>query len=301
MKIQIRQNKPAPDGFTIIEVTIFLAISAILLASAMIMIGGKQNQVSFDEKMRDTLTEINQVISDVPSGFSGADPAAMYCMTDGSGRPVIMSGSQPAGYKPNCIFLGKAIQFSSTNTPGVTVNNASNMYIYSIFGIHHESDGVTLPPDLVDAKPAAAVGQRIGTSQGVDLTQTFSLNPAYVKSVTSNTVTPAPGDTSYAQSHLVGFLLSLNTQANTSTNGSEDVNTYAYRFDGTPSGNVDTCLNLQSSPCGVPSSGGYSKLNWPDRLTEMTVCLTDGQRTAQIIITSAGGYGAQTELKYVSC
>jgi hypothetical protein len=137
--------------------------------------------------------------------------------------------------------------------------------------------------------------------------ETFSLSPAYVKSVSSTTV-PVGTYSSYPNSHLISFLLSLNTEGSTTANGSEDVNAYAYRFDGssfTPgdqgalsTNTVDSCLSLQA-PCQLPL--GVKPSDWPENLQSLLVCLSDGHRTAQITITSAGGVGATTKLDYVNC
>src|SRR5579862_8084966 len=95
------------DGYTIIEVIIFLTVSAIIFAAAANLISGHQAEVEFDQTVRDTQTKVEDWINDVSTGFTGGDPNQLNCTTSGvTGRPVISTAV--SAKVPDCIFEGKA-------------------------------------------------------------------------------------------------------------------------------------------------------------------------------------------------
>jgi hypothetical protein len=166
--------------------------------------------------------------------------------------------------------LGKALQFD-------TGAQKDQISVYSVFGCRLTgcSSSGTLPVTLADAKPTP----QTGGGSGIPLTETFSLNPAYVTSITANSP--------YTDSRLVGFFSSFNTEQSSLQNGSSDLTISEFKFNG--GGSATNCLQL---------IGGCSS---PQPLTNYKVCLSDGHRTAEIIISSSNGVGAETTLQYVSC
>ncbi|HET7827640.1 MAG TPA: hypothetical protein VFK97_02125 [Candidatus Saccharimonadales bacterium] len=278
------------SGYTIIEVSIFLAISLVIAAATWNLIGGKQNEAAFDQKMHDTQTQLQGYINDVSNGFSGGNPASQNC-TIASSLPLVKAGAPGAGYTPSCIFLGKAIQF---NDATVGNNQDEQLYIYSVFGCRIISCSATsaqLPDSMTVANPNPADG----SSGQVDLTATFDLSPAHVLGVCSMSACGAnPVQTN--QSHLIGFFNSFN--ANAQSNGAEDLNVYQYPFKqnaAKDSGLVTKCL--QVIPPGHCHLTGHTN---PPSLTNYEVCLTDGQRYAVISITSNSGIGATVKLDFTT-
>lgn len=282
------------SGYTIIEVMIFLAISAALLGSAINLITGRQNQVEFDQRMRDVQSKMQDWINDVSTGFTGGDPSQQNCTLNGT-TPVVKAGG--SSNDPECVFLGKAIQFTD-NT--VNPDYSEHIYTYSVFGTRLTTSN-ELATNLVESNPEPAVGQ--GGPPVLDLTEVFNLSPAHVVSV--KTVTANTPNTN-STSHLVGFFNSFNTEQNTSQNGATDINSYLFRFDGsspTPAdlsggSNIRLCMELKSL-CKVQS--GFDNSSWPERLSSMLVCLSDGKHTSQLTISSAAGTGASVKLDYVAC
>lgn len=277
------------SGYTILEVLIFLAISVAFLGSVMNLIRGRQAEVDFDQKMRDTQSKIQSWINESTAGFTGSNPAAQSCIITG-GRPQLQNVPPSATYAPNCVYLGKAIQFTDISNGG----QPDKIFAYSVFGVR--LNGGELPSNLKDSSPEPAV-----QSGATDLTQALDLSPAEVKTVVSNAVGSA-----YTTSHLVGFFNSLNTEANTTDNGQTDINAYQFRFNGTPPTPADlpggnsliNCMELTGGTCFPPST---DKTNWPEKLNSLKVCLTDGRRTAQITINSSAGVGATVKLDFVNC
>jgi hypothetical protein len=259
-------------GYTIVEVLIFLAISGILLASAMLLISGKQNTTEFNQKMRDTKSKIDDWLNDVSTGFTGGSPDNQHCQVVG-GRPQVQAGAPGPNYNPDCVFLGKALLFNT--------NSASNNNIlaYSVFGCRLNPCGSTgtLPDSYASATPTPQTGPPL------DLTETFTLAVADIVKVTAN----GP----YADSQLVGFFSSFNTDESVSANGNSDVNLSEFKYNGSGGPPTD-CLKLLGTCTAA--------VNPPKPLTSYRVCLSDGKRFADIVITSSNGVGAQTNLQYVN-
>lgn len=294
------------NGYTVLEVMIFLAVSSVLITSAWNLISGKQEQTSFDQKMRETQSKLQQWISDVSTGVSNGDPSRQYC-DNSSGRPEIINPppSRPANYSPQCIFLGKAIQFTDHSLGlHTSPNQDSTLYIYSVFGCRYSGCNSTpvLPPDMYSANPEPAIGLISGVLTYADLTQTFDVSPAYVKSVCDN-----PPSCSGSHSHLIGFMNSFNTDENTAVNGSENLNVYLYKLNNNDAPANDLINGVQVKQC-LEGNGGPCNLaalpspnNNPPSLQSYQLCLSDGKYSAQITISSASGIGASTQLDYIAC
>jgi type II secretory pathway pseudopilin PulG len=263
-------------GYTIIEVLIFLAISGVLLGSAMLLISGKQNTTEFNQKMRDTKSKIDDWLNDVSTGFTGGSPDNQHCQVV-SGRPQVQAGAPGPNYNPDCVFLGKALLFS-TNPAG----NANNQILaYSVFGCRVNpcaSATGTLPQDYTQATPTPQVGPPL------DL-ETFGLGPVDIAKVTvvSASLTNYPG------SQLVGFFSSFNTNVGQNGNSDLSINEFDYTGSG---GSPINCIMLQGA-CALGA-------NPPQPLKSYKVCLSDGKRYADVVITSTSGTGAQTDLQYVN-
>lgn len=279
-------------GYTIVEVIIFLVISTALLFSAMGLISGKQSQVQFNQSMRNIQTKMESWIGDVSNGFTGGDPNQLSCTLDG-GRPYIKNGGPNPSSSPDCIFIGKAVQFNT---------NASTLYTYSVFG--SRLDNANQPvSNMVDANPRAATAQN--NSGTVDLTEQFSTAPAQIKSVTSKPVSSSGPN--YTSSHMIGFFLSFNTEQTTIENGSENVNVYQYQFSGSdptpadqPGSTSGPCLELLGN-CKIPDYLASTPNQWPEKLQSLQVCFTDGRQTALLTISSVDGLGASVKLDYKAC
>jgi type II secretory pathway component PulJ len=263
------------DGYTIIEVMIFLAISVALMASAMNLIKGKQAETEFSQKARDAQSKLQSWINNVSTGFTGADPSQDHCKI--SGLPeVVTNTSDPApvgGYTPECVYLGEAIQLVDSGS------NNNTIYAYSVFGTR--LNGGVEPKNLKTSNPEAAAGQ----GGSVDLTQSLDLTPLHVSSTTS---------------HLVGFYNSINTESSTSAgNGQSDVNAYEYAFSGSPSTPADQG-NTALIQC-IELTGPCNTADYPPKLSRLDVCLSDGKRTAQLSVISSSGLGADVTLTYKNC
>lgn len=155
------------QGYTIVEVMIFLAISGFMFILAASFISGKQAKSEFKQGMNDINNNIRQVINDVSNGYypSSGDFA---CSAGASGVPTFPPTSpNELGANKGCTFIGKVMQFGVGSTSSTTYNT------YSIVGRQFQGDAETLAPPLSfqQAKPFAMTG----AAGSKDLTVTENL------------------------------------------------------------------------------------------------------------------------------
>lgn len=124
MKVRVSSH-----GFTVLEVMIFLAVSAGLLVSTTLVLSGQQRKTQFTQAVREVESQIQDIINDVATGYY-ANTNNFTCSASGaSGRPVIVAAaSNTQGANRGCIFLGRAIQFAVNGT------NESGVNIYNVVG-----------------------------------------------------------------------------------------------------------------------------------------------------------------------
>lgn len=139
-------------GFTIIETLIVLAVSGLLLLSAMLLVVGQQNKVQFTQSIQEIQSAIQQTMAEVGSGYY-SNPGDLRCEgTNGNLR--ITSGGREQGSNTGCIFIGKAMQF------GVRDTDPQNYVVHSIAGLQDAGANINGQRPLADADPTVlAPGQ----------------------------------------------------------------------------------------------------------------------------------------------
>jgi type II secretory pathway pseudopilin PulG len=139
------------QGYTIVEVMIFLAVSGFMFIFAAVFINGKQARVEFKQGMNNINSQARAVVDDVNNGTYGQNN-----LTCNAANVPNSSPSSPApivGSTPNkdCVYIGKVIQF----WPGDSGDDDSNYAIYTVIGREYKyssTDG-TLSGSLADAVP----------------------------------------------------------------------------------------------------------------------------------------------------
>lgn len=100
---------PVSDrGFTIVEVLIFLVVSAFILSSALVLMGGRQQQVQYQQGVRDFDGRIRTTINDVTNGFFPNQPFG--CATASGAITFSSVGTDEQGTREDCLFAGKVIR-----------------------------------------------------------------------------------------------------------------------------------------------------------------------------------------------
>lgn len=102
------------NGYTIVEVLIFLAVSGGLLVSAATLINGRQERVRFSQSIDNMAQQLEDVLNDVSTGFYPT--AGNIGCTETAGTLNISSVSKEQGTNAGCVFSGKLLSFTNNST-----------------------------------------------------------------------------------------------------------------------------------------------------------------------------------------
>lgn len=315
------------EGFTVVEVTIFLGLSGVLIASSLTFISGRDGHTRFSQGMRDAQSKFEDWFNDIPTGFSNGAGSA-HCQSTGSGSKVQIDTGPANPANPNevrgdCIYLGKAIQITdsdTTNWPGGgRVNDQETLiYAYSVFGTRtYTPSGEDERPvaNLVEAQPFAAIntGNCASCSGSADLTEVYKIGgAAKLLKVMKSSGIPADNN-----SHLAGFYLSFNRLQATGT-GSASITAYQYRLSGNraPANSstagplykqTDSCISMDYGMAPDCSSGPVVAITspdkWPEPLTDWEMCFGNDYNsdTAVLTISAVSGTNVSTKLEFKEC
>jgi Tfp pilus assembly protein PilE len=296
-------------GYTLLEVMLFMAISAVFFAITMVVIQGQGARTEFVAGMNDVESKMQQWVDQARNGYtsnpsSGSAAAGNYnCTLDGSSNPQLQAtgplvSGNATGTNVDCIFLGKAIMVNDETGSGPRDLN-DKIYAYTVLGRRTYNDGASQVNvnNLKNANPTAAVFDGDGSGSPTDnLTKDINLTESYripngirVKHVWSSAT---PDQTN----GLVGFFIDP-ASANNSLlavqyplNGNVDPNAWA-----TTARDIPKCI-------GLNLSGACEKSLAPDNLWPMTqwnICF-ESQRddeAAWFKVISSNGAGAITKVE----
>lgn len=164
-----------PPGYTIVEVMIVLAVTGMLAVSAFTSIQGQQQKTEFTQAIRDFDAVIIDVANDVANGYFPSSDAAPECILSGAGKPSFTLVTAGQGGSAECIFIGKALQFSPDG-------DEAKINVYTVAG--RRVIGTTEVSSLADANPTPVADP----ATSFDITQQLSLKYGMrVKSITPST------------------------------------------------------------------------------------------------------------------
>lgn len=115
------------EAYTIVEVMIALAISGLLILTAMLFVSGQQRRTEFNQSIRDIESQIQDTANDITTGYYAATNT-FSCTSTGSGPNIVSAGSSNLGANAGCIFMGNIMQF------GVAGSNNQDFAIYTVVG-----------------------------------------------------------------------------------------------------------------------------------------------------------------------
>lgn len=131
------------QGYTIIETMLFLVITGVLLASAMLIFSGRQRRTQFTQGVREIDSQIRGVMNEAASGYYPNKGNISCSSSGGSGpNPVVAAADQ--GENEGCIVLGRVLQF----------NQGENYTAYTVIGQQTGADGRTVTTLGSDADSA---------------------------------------------------------------------------------------------------------------------------------------------------
>lgn len=153
-------------GFTIIEVLIVLAVTALIFVAAVVQISGRQNRTAFQVAVREVQSQIQKTINEVSTGFY-PNLGDIQCTGSAATGPVITFGTTEQGANSGCIFLGKALQFKVAGT------SPEQFATLSIAGVQQGGVGSAESSSLAEAKPLAIASTESTTLPSATVTDTL--------------------------------------------------------------------------------------------------------------------------------
>lgn len=267
--------KNTSGGFTIVEVMIVLAISAMMLVSASTIFNGRRENTDFNQSLYDLRSQIQSIANGVSSqNVPGLQQyTCAPASVNGVMRPVLTPGNATG---QNCIYIGRVIQVA----PG-----SATVYSYPIFGLRTvysgSSDTGVAPASVAESHPEPAISSSDPTDpNNMLLIDTYTiLNGLQVSSA----------KWSGTQNNLLALYSSLQ---DSNTSGNEiSVSSYAYTGASTdPKTQVKQCV--ESNGCAATGN--------PVVTTAWKLCVTDTRRSAEIDVKSTST-GITTDLSMAGC
>ena len=135
------------QGYTIVEVMIFLAVTGALFAMIALSFAGQRGRTQFQTSAREIESRIRDLVNDTSTGFYQTSES-FSCVAGASG-PSFTNPNSEQGANQACIFIGRALQFSG---------GSSDYDVYTVAGLRRESTENKEVENFAEAKPQAVVG-----------------------------------------------------------------------------------------------------------------------------------------------
>jgi prepilin-type N-terminal cleavage/methylation domain-containing protein len=269
--------KGAPGGFTIIEVMIVLAISGLMLSSAIVVFSGRRESTDFSQSVLDVRSHIQSVANGV-SSLAVPGLQQYVCSPANIGglgimRPVLSSGSSTG---QDCIYLGQALQV----TPDSTTISA-----YPIFGLRTIYNGISdsgvASATIADAHPEPAVDSAAPA------------NPAKLLLVNDYSILNGLQVLSATYSGSENDILTIYTSLQDSNTSGNEISLASFGYTGA-STDPKTILKQCIEANGCPADGNSVTT------TAWKLCLTDTRRQA-LITVKGSPTGIATTVNMAGC
>lgn len=287
----MRRTWFASAGFTIVEMMLFLAITGVLLTSAMLLFNGRIARTQFSQAVQEFDNKIKGTINEVSAGtFPSSTPFS--CTVSGTGQVQVtaVSGTEQ-GTRTDCIFLGKVIQVGINGQGGCSESNlmaCRQLNIYTAVGRRTTATGkeVQSLSNTVDGANPTLIDGINPPGETVNLTQSSMLGAGMsvskIVKLNDNTATGA-----------IGIMQTLGSYESTGSNprlnpGAQTVQIWPVSTGAYPRTlqNVHDAVSTNANATFAPGSANPSQ--------GILICLTDGSQKASITIGAAGGKATTT-------
>lgn len=228
------------DGFTIIEVMIFLAISGLMLSMAMIGSGNLARQARFSDTVNSFHSTLQKQYEDVVNGVNTREVGSGGC-----------SSGSPLPGTDNCLLLGKVISFNDVGGSDITVRYVT--------GTPATTNALMTDLFMTNPRVKAEAQSTIELAWGA----TFQVASRYTARASNNASDPfKPGYPSRARINNIAFIRSPN---------SSQIVTYFFYSDSTALADVQN--GLTGTPAVIVDGATW---NHPFTTgTQATVCITN--------------------------
>jgi type II secretory pathway pseudopilin PulG len=260
------------NGYTIIEVMIFLAITGVLFASAAVAVGGSQRQAQYSQAVRDFETQIKDVANDAKNGFYPVYDKGTCQVNGGTGSIDFINLSDPStpGSNIECINIGKVLMFN--------LGNEDNFGVGVIVGIN-PSIGQSVDLSLSALKPTIAY--KDGGTEQLDLTTVKPIR--FGATVTKIGLVSDPAK----EYSMISFITDFNSNSVVAENGTLTTNVYGIEgaltnFNSIEGyqGEIETLADGSSASVVNPNQGFYFCLLTTDNRRARVILGVDGVATA---------------------
>jgi hypothetical protein len=171
-------------GYTIVEVMIFLVISAGLFGAAVTGLTLQNNRTQFTESVQTFDQRLQDILNDVETGYLPSNDNYKCDIT--GGVPTISNpggGGRDLGTNLDCVFVGKAIQFAPSG------GTASDFRVYTLIGrrVKPNAQNINVQVETIDdALPRAIDGINGGVVDTGRLTADLEVYKVVYKGITDN-------------------------------------------------------------------------------------------------------------------
>jgi hypothetical protein len=159
----------APQGYTIVEVMIFLAVSSALFVAVAVTFAGRQARTEFSVAAREMESRLQDIINDVSTGYY-ARPSNFNCTASASG-PFITGGSNQQGANDDCIFIGRVAHFD-TGGPQYDVYTVAGLRQATSGGINRDVQNFDEAKPLPVTNPGNMI-ENVGVPSGLQLANMY--------------------------------------------------------------------------------------------------------------------------------
>lgn len=270
-------------GYSIVEIMIFLSVSAAIFFASMGLLSGQQGKTEFKQAVSDFSSKIQNSINEVKTGYypNGGGNFSCIVPNGANSRATITGTNSELGGNEDCIYLGKSIHLAE---------DSSSVYIYTVLGNRTVQNGsVRIPAtSFDDTKPEPIFG-----GGPVDLTEEYTIQSQ--AQVISSKVTEITSNSIYDNYFLTGFYSSLQETTVTNSGGSitdasQSLLSKGYNTTASPrSAVIKNCIN-QDVSC----------VNRKIKRWEICVQSGSSNETALITISSTVG-GVTSDLEFKAC
>lgn len=264
------------DGYTIIEVIIFLAISSVLLISVIGLLNGRVQGAQFTQAVQSLDTKIRTTANETATGTYPSTPS-FSCTIVGGAPQTNALGAGEQGERSACIFAGKIMNFTPRQGPcadPVADSRCEQTQTATVIGRRvYGTDG------KVVAGLTGVNGAAPRTVIVPNLTQTYDLNYGTRVSGVYKKTTPLTPITA------VGFFQSFNGNYDTRglSSGSQGIEMW------TVARTTNPVAPLNDNELAVVVAA--EQMEGPAAGNEVLICLKNGNnnRNASITLRNAGG------------
>ncbi len=147
----MKSGRHLSRGFTIVETMIYLAVTSLLLVSALGLVAGSQNKTEFNTAINQLNQQIGDVINNVANGYYANinNVATNWTCSGSSGTPSFSNTTGGGkGTNQGCIFVGRAMKFSDSE---------EKFYIFNMAGVRQVDDGSGNKHEVTNMKESQPV------------------------------------------------------------------------------------------------------------------------------------------------